>query len=274
MKIKIFVFVLLFFCFLTFFILGFIFSRKLLDGDCPEILEKKVFRVSFVSDIHAGSQDRRSMEQNTPGNVIYPADFVEFLPEALNEMKLEGVSLLVSLGDQFNTPSLKYAQVMKDIIDQSGMEVLWARGNHDKEDVINYLGINGTYFYEDYDNWRIIVLDTNDKSENDPYKEGITKKQLDWFREVSDTEKNIIVAMHHPVWDWDNAERIHPVYRPLIEEFEKKNVKYVFSGHLHLPWQKEKNGIEYVGMPAFLLEGMEGNYRTFDLLSYRWFWQE
>lgn len=240
----------------------------------PQIVNHKI---GIVTDFHAASQSTRVKE--TPGNIVYPNKYKQLLPQALEKMEAEGIKLVIDLGDNTNNNSKKHAGEIKRIVEEEEMETLWVKGNHDSNEsgIMRILGSPSNYYFIDRYEWRIIALDTSeglDGKENIPgyvtYNGGLSRVQMDWLKDVLKTEKDVIIAMHHPIWDRETLDFVNPIYKEFEEIIEKSgNVRFVFSGHWHTPyWEKELNGIKYFGITALSLEGSEGFYKTMDLPSY------
>lgn len=238
-------------------------------------LKSEILRVALITDIHASSIDDRSIGSEDLGNTVYPSKYPELFPKALEEIRNKGIDILIVLGDNTNDSSLKHAQNLKDMVENSGVETIWVKGNHDrKNDVMRKLGPEGSYYFAEKENWRIIVLDTNEEG-NVSREGGMGGKQIEWLKGALQTDKKVLIAMHHPVWDKATITKIDPTYASFVEGIEKSdNVEYVVSGHWHTSyWEREKEGIRYFGMPAFLLRDMEGYYKTIDLITYKWKWE-
>lgn len=71
------------------------------------IENKKPLVVGFVTDIHAGDQDKRSIASE-PGNIVFPKNFEKNLKDALENMK--DADIIIALGDNLNRPSRKNAK--------------------------------------------------------------------------------------------------------------------------------------------------------------------
>jgi 3',5'-cyclic AMP phosphodiesterase CpdA len=246
---------------------------KLMPADLHPIITKE--KVAIIADIHAASQDMRKMG-NTK-NIVYPNMYETVFPNTLRELKDAGFSLIVSLGDNTNDSSKVHARRLKAISDEQQMQVLWLEGNHERSgsEVMSILGIQEKYYYVDRNDWRIVVLDTTDQlSEKDSTIRdtvgGIGRDQLNWLENALDTDKFVLIAMHHPIWEREDINAICPEYTPLENIFEKhRNVRYVFSGHWHTEsWSKKYKNVEYYQIPAFTLDGNIGYYKTMELESY------
>lgn len=250
----------------------------------------KIDKMGFISDIHAASQDIRTVS-NSPDNVVYPSKYKEAVDMALKKMKNENVSLAVSLGDTTNNGSIKHAENIKQIAQQNQIDMLFVRGNHDRDDeeedeneetpqierqeqenekkLSEVLNLSNRYYYVDREGWRIVVLDSNELSSASVVG-GMSEEQLRWLEDVLKTDKWALIAMHHPVWNREDRNRLYEVYGRFYDIIKKsRNVRYVLSGHEHInEWEKEQDGIKFFGLPALTLKDNEGRYKTINLESY------
>jgi 3',5'-cyclic AMP phosphodiesterase CpdA len=239
------------------------------------------YKIGIITDFHASSQDARQTK-NTD-NIIFPNKYTFFLPETLKKMKSEDVKLVVNLGDYTNNASKKHADQVNKIMRETEdvFETLWVKGNHDTTEsgIMDIFEVPSNYYFVDKFDWRLIVLDSTDipdEIKNRPdynwYDGGLGDNQLGWLRDSLHTEKNIIILMHHPIWEKSDINLLNPIYSEFKEILEKRgNVKYVFSGHWHVSyWEKESNGIKYIGIPAFTLKDNEGYYKVINLPYYHY----
>ncbi len=213
----------------------------------------------ILADIHAGSQEER-IDSLDPNNIIYPINFEKNLNSVLS--KADPEETIIALGDNLNQKSEKYAMELKNIM--LGREVIWVKGNHDKEEIFTNLFNKNTYYSIEKDKWKIIVIDNgtyNKGSENGSNNRGkISNDQINWLREQLKTNKKILIAMHVPIFDEKNPNVIREDQKFLHEIFrESKRVKYVLAGHFHSVYLEKKiNGIKYIVVPALSKKDQEG----------------
>ncbi|MFA6973558.1 MAG: metallophosphoesterase [Parcubacteria group bacterium] len=237
-------------------------------------------RIGWVSDIHADRFKKRDVDSG----LLYPKKYMEYLPKVFDAMKDEGINVVIATGDNTNSGDDNYARELKRIAEEKKMDVIWVRGNHDNDEVMEILGVSGEdYYFRDYKGTRIIIMDTTEYLNGEyDYKGGVSSDQLAWLREAMQTDKEIIVAMHIPIFDSDTEKyNIHDlegeflgVSENVLERFselekvlrESGKVKIVLNGHWHVRWQKEYNGVRYFGQSALTREksGM-GAYATINL---------
>lgn len=254
--------------------LFFVFVKK----DDLGVFQEKEAKIGWVSDIHADRFKKRDVDSG----LLYPKKYLEYLPKVFKAMKDEGIEVVIATGDNTNSGDDNYARDLKRIAEEKKMDVIWVRGNHDNDEVMGILGAED-YYFRDYGDTRIIVMDTTEYLNDEyDYKGGVSPRQLAWLRESLKTDKEVIVAMHIPVFDSDTTTiNIHDLKgeffgasQDVLERFselekilrESGKVKAVLSGHWHVMWQKEYNGVRYLGLPALTreLSGM-GAYATINL---------
>ncbi|MFH0969348.1 MAG: metallophosphoesterase [Patescibacteria group bacterium] len=233
-------------------------ADQLLTPRCPKLV------VGVVSDIHAGNEKIKESEEGIP---IYPSKYNEIFPSVLDKMKTEGVNLVISAGDNTSRGKAKFALDLKRIAEEKNMEIIWVKGNHDRvsENAMANFGLDSNYYYIDKCDWRFIALNSCDFSSMDTG--GIGIDQMNWLKSVLETDKKIVIIIHHSIWKKENKEIINPIY----DEFEKLisqsgNVRHVFSGHNHTEnWDRIYNGVEYHAIPALSLAREPLDYKVFNL---------
>lgn len=194
--------------------------------------------IGLVSDIHAGSQDASRMA----GVTINPIMGIENLKQCVAEMNDKKVDAIIATGDLTNKGQAAYFSQLRDIAG-----VIWVKGNHDGK---HFSSLSSSTYTVDFKEFRVIVLDSNTKNKNG---EGwLSKKQLKWLKTQQITDKNIVIAMHHPVFKRGGKHK-HKFNQKKYGKFLKTltpNVKLVVSGHWHNYHKFNKNGISFIVVPA------------------------
>jgi predicted MPP superfamily phosphohydrolase len=222
--------------------------------------------IGFVTDIHAGLEPTKKKGSG----IIAPADFEKNLTTALKSMKDE--DYVIALGDNIDQRGdcQKYADKLKEIT--KGYDMLWVKGNHDKDACFPFLSSELQY-YIDKNGWRIIVVNNSYWYPKDQRNKGkdnigfIEQPQIDWLKNALNTDKKVLIAMHIPMFN-DNGDGKSFTLRKDYVDFKKMleehgNVKYVFSGHYHNDnWHMEENGINYYILPSVSQQGYEGYQMT------------
>ncbi|HSA08411.1 MAG TPA: metallophosphoesterase [Candidatus Moranbacteria bacterium] len=240
----------------------------------------QAFNLGIVADIHAGgSRDITRSEKN----ILYPNRYCI----NLEGIKKSDVDYILTLGD--NTLNGKESEAKKVLNCLKGYDVLWTKGNHDKEVAWQLFG-TPNYYSRQIENWKIIVLDS---SKIDPSGSGgFLDEQLEWLeKELSENDsndiENIFIATHHNIFEktdlfpnTSNAKIIFPqffkpiqlelpdpVYEKFIEIIESNGkVRYVYSGHVHLKNGCLKSGnIEYCSVPSASVMNYEGYFKELSL---------
>lgn len=217
----------------------FVIYKNNLEGK-PDIGSKKEIRVGIVTDIHVGPDANSKKELSNEGAIVHPAEYKNSLKPLLDWKP----NLVITLGDNVNDNDKcqPYADNLKLLF--SKFNVLWAKGNHDKD---CFPAFNSqSYYYQDYNNagWRIIMLDDDID---------IDSNELNWLRDALKTDKKVLIATHVPFF---SPSRDENALLPQYTEAEKVisgsgNVKYVLMGHLHSRlWDKEYNGVHYYILPS------------------------
>lgn len=223
---------------------------------------KNIQKLGWISDIHADRFKRRQVDSG----LLYPRQYEDYLPEVFREMKKQGVKTVVATGDNTNSGDDNYSKDLKRIAREMGMEVIWVKGNHDNEEVMRDLGVGDLkYYYSEIGDYRIIVLDDTENISGDYYG-GIGTQQTEWLKNALKTEKGVMIAMHVPIFSLELEDKVIDRYVELEKILkESGNVKAVLSGHFHVQWQKEFDGLNFYGMSALTREGDKGGYAIIDL---------
>lgn len=200
--------------------------------------------IGWVTDIHAGNADLRNAGSET-GNIQQPKNYDVSFHSVLSELKNKSVDLVIATGDNTNNSEDKYADDLLDIAKDNKIKVLWTKGNHDGEETLDEFGLAGVgYYYHDYGNIRIIVLNNTEIYED--YYGGISQKQLDWLQQAIITEKDIIVALHIPVFQGKDDTSVMDRYQSLEQIISSSpRVKLVLGGHYHMNFETEINGVKH-----------------------------
>jgi predicted phosphodiesterase len=161
----------------------------------------------------------------------------------LSELKKKSVDTVIVSGDMLNLSEKKYATEMKKIAKRYDMNMIWVKGNHEKKEAMREFG--DRYFYKDYENIRIIILDNTDIY--DDFYGGLPQEQIDFLKQALLTSKDVIISMHIPIFSRSNEGH---VLLERYKEFENivsssGNVKLVLFGHFHENYETEINGVKY-----------------------------
>jgi len=240
-------------------------------------------KIGWVTDIHAD----RFKHRDVPSGMLYPRQYSDYLPRVFDDLRSRGIDTVIATGDNTNSGDDNYARALSHIAQQKHMRVIWIKGNHDNDHVMNILNVpKGNYYFTDYGNTRIVVLDDveiGSGSDGDYYFGGIDTAQLAWLKTTLQTKQQVIVAMHIPLFDGDNrigfnhdlsggdfldTGTLLPRYAELESILHASgNVKIVLSGHWHVPWHKEYDNINYYGEAALTRQYYSGAYGIIDLRS-------
>ena len=132
-------------------------------------------------------------------------------------------------------------------------------GNHDKDggftwqQVQDFWGMPSRYYSFDQAGWHFVVLDGNERNPGQGapgYPRYVGAKQLAWLAE--DLHKNAaptVVVSHQSLEDEEGVEN-GPTVRAVLEKANSdagwRKVGVCLSGHHHIDFQREINGIHYV----------------------------
>jgi predicted phosphodiesterase len=192
------------------------------------LLPINVFAMSLglMSDEHTGSKKLVKMNMG-------------IFQDKLAEIRSQNPDVIISTGDEAYKGEKAYYSQMKD------MEgIIWVKGDDDSKKFSMLAPLNYT---QDFDNLRVIVLDSTKKhGSGEGY---LSKDQIKYLQQAENTDKDVIVAMHHPVFKRYTTNFNTKVYGKFLSALTP-NVKMVVSGHWHRHVETEWNGIRFIVIPA------------------------
>lgn len=168
----------------------------------------------------------------------------------LKEIVKRKPDFIIQLGDILVNSSDEEYRYLNNLLRDISIPILIVPGNHDLlgdpkgEKFQKYTG-RPLYYYFDYEDSRFIILNNSSGK--------IGKFQMQWLIDVlekSDNLKYKFVFMHQPIISpsffflFHKADPIES--KELMKIFERYKVNYVFSGHIHMYYRKEINGVVYI----------------------------
>ncbi len=224
-------------------------------------------KIGWVTDIHAGGQRER---KQTEKNITFPREYSKYLDAVFKKMKAEGINFVITSGDNTDKGENKYAEKLVAIARENEMNVLWTKGNHDREKngIMKQLGLEKNYYTFDIGNDVRIIILNNAKIDTYPNGE-IDAEQFEWFKDVLKNTrrgKKIIISMHVPIIEPTKNFVITPQYK----EFEKllrknNNIIFVLFGHRHMEFNAKINGVHYWAGNPLTLKDHLGSYYILDI---------
>ncbi|MBN2130672.1 MAG: metallophosphoesterase [Sedimentisphaerales bacterium] len=146
-------------------------------------------------------------------------------------------------------------------------------GNHDtdggftREQTVTYWKIPAKYYAFEKGGFHFIVLDGNDKT--DPPQPGYARyigaEQQQWLRrELENTPLPTVIFSHQSLEDPGgiaNGEAIRKILEDANQAAGRKKVVACFSGHHHIDYSREINGIHYIQINSMSYFWVGGNYQ-------------
>ena len=220
-----------------------------------EDLPVKPIRIGMVADVH---QD-----------VVH--DGVARLRFFMEDMKQRKPDFIIQLGD-FSLPH-NYNQPFLDIWNEFNGPRYHVLGNHDMRDhgytrelTMEWWGMEKRYYSFDYEGFHFIVLDGNDPNPKpwSGYDRYINTTQQQWLKaDLDGTKLPVIVFSHQSLEDEDgvaNKDEVRQILENARSSAGRSKVMACFSGHHHIDFIKEINGIHYVQVNSMSYKWVGGKY--------------
>ena len=133
-------------------------------------------------------------------------------------------------------------------------------GNHDMDggfthdQVVDFWNAKGKYYSFDLKDYHFIVLNGNERPENDTskgYPRSISKTQYNWLKkDLEETKLPVLIFCHQGIDNDLDGIKEGAMLRLLFERVNKAagvaKIKAVFSGHNHEDYHNCYNGVNYV----------------------------
>ncbi|WP_343560380.1 metallophosphoesterase [Sphingobacterium sp.] len=176
----------------------------------------------------------------------------------IETMKKENPDFIISLGD-FCFPKMENKELM-DIWNDFTGEKHFVIGNHDtdggftKKQVTDFWNSPAPYYSFDKQGFHFVVLDGNENSQTkkiEGYPRSISQKQLQWLKkDIQSTKNRVIIFCHQGLDNENDGLENGMAVRYLLEQLNMKagfkKILLVLTGHHHLNYHNEINGIHYV----------------------------
>ena len=176
----------------------------------------------------------------------------------IDAMKRENPDFIISLGD-FCFPKVENKELM-DIWSGFTGERHFVIGNHDtdggftKKQVTDFWNSPAPYYSFDKQGFHFVILDGNEKSQTkkiEGYPRSISQQQLEWLKkDIGSTKNRVIIFCHQGLDNDDGGLENGMAVRYLLEQLNIEagfnKILLVLTGHHHLNYHNEINGIHYV----------------------------
>ncbi|WP_286857827.1 MULTISPECIES: metallophosphoesterase family protein [Sphingobacterium] len=176
----------------------------------------------------------------------------------IEAMKNENPDFIISLAD-FCFPKAKNKELMA-IWDGFTGERHFVIGNHDtdggftKQQVTDFWNSPAPYYSFDKQGFHFVILDGNEKSltkKIEGYPRSIGQQQLEWLKkDIRNTKMRVIIFCHQGLDNEDGGLENGMAVRYLLEQMNIEagfnKILLVLTGHHHLNYHNEINGIHYV----------------------------
>ena len=193
-------------------------------------------RFGIIADLHGGLANDADSRLDT----------------ILQNFKAEKLDGLIQLGD-FAFPNRKH-QNFADKFNAAHDNTIHVIGNHEfdfdlaRTDCYEAWGIENSYYRSDINDFRIIVLDGNEKGSPEHqggYPSYIGKEQQVWLeQELKSTDRPVLILSHQPLAGTsaiDNANEI----QSLLSRYKDK-ILLCLNGHSHVDLLLQVHGVNYL----------------------------
>ncbi|HUS86965.1 MAG TPA: metallophosphoesterase [Bacteroidales bacterium] len=253
--------------------------------------QEPVVSFGLVADIQYSNSGREGSR--------YYSHSASKLREAINDLNSHNLQFVISLGDLIDHDFSSYDTVMP-IIRSSIHPVYYVLGNHEfsvksseRKKVMDYLEMEKSYYSFVMQNFRFIILDSNDISVYSPdrrkraeagrmikdliekeqinafdYNGGIGDEQKEWFINQLDESVNsnqrVLVFSHHPIFPESLFNLFN--YKEMLEIAAKyKNIIAWFCGHRHEGAYANFNLIHLVNSRGMVETPDQNSYAVIEL---------
>lgn len=203
----------------------------------------------------------------------------DFMPDAekrlmefLKSMEQENVDFIIQLGD-FSLLKEKGASLIHTFNSYSG-DKYHVLGNHDtddcsKEEAVQLLGLENSYYSFDYEDYRFIVLDTN-VLKDEKIEFLLNTDQIEWLKtQLLYDDKRVILFSHGSLLNSrmgiKNRHEIHCMMDEVNEQVGYKKIIACFNGHHHFNSVHERKGVYYIDIPSISNQWLMRPYINTDI---------
>lgn len=228
----------------------------LLRANCDAPTSGK-FSIGVISDVH---QD-----------IMH--DGVERITAFVAAMTEQKVDSIYNLGDfcvpkDANLPFLaawdKFAGPRYHVLGNHDMD-----GGYKREQTVEYYKIPARYYSFDRQGVHFVVLDGNDPDgKTKGYQRYVAPDQQKWLAEdLAATKLPTVVMIHQPIDAYDmnvvNSAEIRAILDKANQEAGFTKVLAVFSGHAHLDYVKETDGISHIQINSASYQWVNKSHKSY-----------
>lgn len=182
-------------------------------------------------------------------------DGIERISAFVSDMQSQQAHGIINLGD-FCVPHSRNDSFMAKWNEFTGGK-FHVLGNHDtdggfrREQTVEYYQSPGRYFSQDLHGLHLIALDGNDPDGRPGYPCNVNDEQLQWLEaDLQATRLPTVIMIHQPIDGYDKHVRSSPKVREVLANENRRvgfrKVVLVLSGHAHLDYIRETDGIPHV----------------------------
>lgn len=245
-------------------------SEISIENQSVKMTPTEKLKIGFITDAHCyADQNKKSGEWTLNWRCQKPLE--AFAKKMNNDFKPDFV---IENGDFIDGKDERSRGTFIDannIFNTISAPKYHVMGNHEarsfyKNEWLELVGYEKTYYYFDVKGYRIIVLDANHKMmqdgktidadpENESYPGLLDSDQITWLLDLFQQSKNYqkLIFVHQPLATEERKtqEQLFVNGEKLRKLFSANNVLAVFSGHIERFCLMEEDGVEYYVSQGF-----------------------
>ena len=243
----------------------FIFHCHKKDENLEQEMQRE-YKVGFITDIHGKIPSKKTGELDGDAKRIM-SYFVDQMNNAYHPDFVINDGDLIEGTDKEEWEATIEFKKMLAYFQMLNVPSYHVNGNHEmrglsKKTWAEMIGQENNYYYFDYDDLRVIILDGNENEKIESVTNNLNRgfyylseDQFQWLEKTLTDAKNErkIVFIHYPPFNTAGTKMIEPEQSLRLRNiFSKNKVMAVFSGHTEILDFKEIDGVQY-----FVLPGLE-----------------
>lgn len=216
------------------------------------MVQKTCLRIAQVTDLHLFAQS----EQCLLG--VPTAQSFTALVHQLQQLAPQP-DLILLTGDLSQDGTTTSYDQLQALLTPLGIPVYWLPGNHDCIEVMERTLLHPLFFPDkafQQNGWQFLLLNSQEPG---CVHGRLTSERLEWLdRQLCRSTLPTIVSLHHPPFAVNSTWLDTSILQNSEELFavldRHAQVKLVVFGHIHQEFQRQRNGVTYLGTPSTCIQ--------------------